>query len=450
MSEQMSVSISTVMQAYQLLEDRGLVEPRPQSGHFVRPKHCRRVAIADAPPEPEMLRLPLKPGLVRTEELVMRSIQLARRPGAVLLGTALPSSEFLPTESLNRILARVVRENPAIASQYEFSPGLRELREQIARRAMDTGCSLGPDDIIITTGATEALLLSLRAVTEPGDTVAVESPCYFGFLHLLKMLRLQAVEVSTDPRAGISIDELEKLVAKNPGVKALILVPNVHNPLGNIMPDENKRHIAERMQRSGIPIIEDDICGDLAFDLPRPRCIKTFGRADNVLLCGSFSKTLAPGYRVGWVAAGRWHHAVNELKLISSFGSATPPQLAIASYLATGGFDRHLRRLRKTYRGQLQLLSDSVLRSFPTGTRATRPAGGHLLWVELPKLIDTQAFHEELAAADITLSPGSMFSAGRHYRNCLRLNAGIPWSAKVEKAVKTIGRLADRLLTGAT
>ena len=167
------------------------------------------------------------------------------------------------------------------------------------------------------------------------------------------------------------------------------------------------------------------------------------------MVCGSFSKTLAPGYRIGWVVAGRWRDAVNELKMISSIGSATPPQLAIARYLATGGFDRHLRQLRRTYREQLRLLSDSVLRSFPPGTRATRPAGGHLLWIELPRLVDTQALHDELAAAGITICPGSMFSAGRHYRHCLRLNAGIPWSTKVEKAVTTVGQLASALVDSA-
>ena len=442
MSEQMSVAISTVMEAYRLLEDRGLVEARPQSGYYVRPKHARRVVSTEAPPEPEIQRLPLKPKPVRTTDLVEHNLCGAPRPRIVPLGSALPAPEFLPTEQLNRILARVVREDPAIASQYEFSPGLRGLREEIARRAMEAGTTFGPDDIVITTGATEALMLSLRVLTDPGDTVVVESPCYFGLLHLLKWLKLRAIEVSTDPRDGISLDALEQLFAQKTEIKAAVLNPNVHNPLGSIMPDEKKRHIADLLGRRRMPIIEDDTYGDLAFEPPRPKCIKAFDERENVIVCGSFSKTVAPGYRVGWVAPGRWHDAVNEFKQVSSLASATPTQLAMARYLSTGGFDRHLRRLRRVYKEQLQLLSDTVHRTFPTGTRATRPRGGHLLWVELPKSIDTRPLHEAVAAAGINIAPGSMFSAQGHYGNCLRLNAGIPWSAKVEKAIFTIGTIA--------
>ncbi len=445
MREQMSVSISTVVQAYQLLEDRGLIEARPQSGYYVKPRHARRIAKARTPLEPEMVRLPLKASCARTEDLVVQATQVSGRPGSVPLGTALPAPELLPSEALNRVLARAVREQPNIATRYEFPPGLMALREQISRRAMNSGCSLGRDDIVVTTGATEALLLGLRAVTEPGDTVAVESPCYFGFLNLLNMLRLKVVEVSTDPRHGISIEHLENLIARKTTCKALLLTPNVHNPLGCIMPDENKRHIAKIMRRARIPIIEDDTYGDLSFTPPRPRCLKSYDTSGGVMLCGSFSKTLAPGYRLGWIAAGRWHDRVNELKCVSSMGSATPPQLAIASYLSTGGFDRHLRRLRKTYSENLQLLSDAVLRAFPDGTRATHPQGGHLLWVELPESVDARVLHNRLAAQNITIASGAMFSAGGHYQNYLRLNAGIPWTRTVERAVGVIGRLASQL-----
>ncbi|MEM7383418.1 MAG: PLP-dependent aminotransferase family protein [Verrucomicrobiota bacterium] len=443
MREQMSVSMATVMQGYQLLEDRGLIEAKPQSGYYVKPKHTRRlIAGVRRPVEPGMKRLPLKAGRARTEDLVVQATQVSGRAGAIPLGTALPSPELLPMEALNRVLARVVRDQPEVATRYEVPPGLKKLREQISRRAMQAGCSIGRDEIVVTTGATEALLLALRAVTEAADTVAVESPCYFGFLNLLKMLRLKVVEVSTDPKTGISIEHLERLVTGRTPCKALLLTPTVHNPLGCVMPDENKRRIARMMQRAGIPVIEDDTYGDLAFASNRPHCLKSFDRSDNVILCSSFSKTLAPGYRVGWISAGRWHEKVNELKCVSSMGSASPPQLAVASYLASGGFDRHLRRLRRTYSDNLQLLCDAVLRRFPEGTRATRPQGGHLLWVSLPESLDAGLLHHQLAAQNITIASGSMFSAGGHYRNYLRLNAGIPWTRGVERAVGIIGKLA--------
>lgn len=449
MSDQMSVAISTIMEAYRLLEDRGLVEARPQSGYFVRPKHSRRIASATAPPEPELQRLSLKAGPVRTLQGVLDGYRAAAGSDMVPLGAAMAAPEFLPLEQLNRILARTVRDDPEIASRYEFSPGLRELREVIARRSMDAGCSFGPDDIVITTGATEALMLSLQAIAESGDTIAVESPCYFGLLHILRVLGLQAVEVSTDPRSGMSLDALEQLLDRDSTIKAVVLNPNVHNPLGCIMPDDKKRHIADLLGQHGVPVIEDDTYGDLAFDSPRPRCIRAFDHHDNVMVCGSFTKTLAPGYRIGWVAPGPWIDTVNELKLVSSLGSATPPQLAMARYLSTGGFDRHLRRQRRVYREQLQLLSDTVQKTFPPGTRATRAGGGYLLWIELPKSVDSHVLQEQAMEAGIGIAPGTMFSSRKYYRNCIRLNAAIRWSPKVEKAVATLGELATSLARNA-
>jgi DNA-binding transcriptional MocR family regulator len=447
MSNQMSVAISTVLHAYQILEDRGLIEARPQSGFYVRPKHSRRVADALSPMEPEMLRLPLRASAVKGDDAELLRTQTAGTISSIALGMALPSPEFLPIDTISRHLARAVRYQPEAAGRYELSPGFKELRVRVAQRAMDCGCSLGPDEIVITNGATEALALALRAVTEPGDTVAVESPCYFGFLSLANMLSLKVVEVSTDPRDGISVGHLQKLLRhEKVDVRALLLNPNVHNPLGSVMPDEKKRQIAEMMSRARIPIIEDDTYGDLAFESPRPRCIKAFDPSGDVILCSSFSKTIAPGYRIGWVAAGRWHDRVNDFKRTSSLGTATPPQMAIASYLENGGFDSNLRRLRKTYRDQILLMSDVVRTNFPDGTRATNPSGGHLLWVELPENVHADALHESLAANKIKLLPGSMFSAGGHYRNCLRLNAAVSWNTRTEKAVAFIGRLAEEAL----
>jgi DNA-binding transcriptional MocR family regulator len=452
MSDQMSVAISTVLHAYQILEDRGLIEARPQSGFYVRPRHSRRVADALSPLEPEMLRLPLRASAAalrskRGDDAQWLRTQTVGTSSSIALGMGLPSPEFLPIDTISKHLARAVRYEPAAAARYELSPGLKELRVRVAQRAMDCGCSLGPDEIVITSGATEALALALRAVTQPGDTVAVESPCYFGFLSLANMLSLKVVEVSTDPRAGISVGHLQKLLRhEQVDVKALLVNPNVHNPLGSVMPDEKKRQIAEMMSLAKIPIIEDDTYGDLAFQSPRPRSIKTFDTSGDCILLSSFSKTIAPGYRIGWIAAGRWHGRVNDFKCTSSLAAATPPQMAIASYLANGGFDSHLRRLRKTYRDQIRLMSDVVRTNFPRGTRATSPSGGHLLWVELPENVDADALHESLAAHKIKLLPGSMFSAGGHYRNCLRLNAAVSWNARTEKAVALIGRLAEEAL----
>ena len=231
MSKQMSVAISTVLHAYQILEDRGLIEARPQSGYFVKPLHSHRVANALLPLEPEMLRLPLRACTARIQEAELLLTQAVGKREAVRLGVALPSMEFLPAEAMSKHLARAARYEPEATAQYELAPGLAELRARVSQRTMEAGCSFGPEEVVITNGTTEALGLALRAVTQPGATVAVESPCYFGFLSLINMLSLKVVEVSTDPGSGISIDHLEKLVNHTKvDVKALLLTPNVHNP----------------------------------------------------------------------------------------------------------------------------------------------------------------------------------------------------------------------------
>jgi DNA-binding transcriptional MocR family regulator len=445
MSAQAGVAVSTVIEAYRLLEDRGLVESRPQSGYFVKPSHMRGMMAPSAPPEPELQSVPLRAGLVRSEDSLTRHMNIDQDSKIIQLGAGLPSAEFLPTALLNRILAREVRTHPAKANRYELTPGLAELRTQIARRMMNGGCSLGPDDIVITSGATEAMALALRAVTQPGDTVAVESPCYYGLLFLLRSLQLRAVEVGTCPRSGISINALEQLLASKSEVKALVINPNVHNPLGCIMPDDNKRHIAELFAANQIPIIEDDTYADLAFDTARPHCVHSFDKRENVMLCGSFSKTLSPGFRVGWIAASRWREAVHGMKLATSLGCATPMQMAVAKFLATGGFDHHLRRLRRTYQEQLSLLSHTVFHSFPAGTRATRPAGGHVLWIELPTTIDARELEDHALAKGIAIAPGPLFSVRGRYTNYLRLNAALSWTPEIEAAVKKVGRLAEKI-----
>jgi DNA-binding transcriptional MocR family regulator len=442
LSRQLAVSISTVLQAYARLEDRGLIEARPQSGYYVRPAHLRRPRAGSPPPEPATRRLPLNPAPVACADLVVRFTLADRLRGVVPLGTAIPAAEFLPTEALARLLGRAARRAHADASQYDFPPGSERLRREVARRLIEAGCSCGADDLLITSGATEAVLLCLRAVAGPGDTIAVESPSYYGLFQLLEALGMHAVEVCTCPRTGACVESLEKVVRRGEPIKAMVLIPNVHNPLGGVMPDENKRRIADLLGEKGIPLIEDDTYGDLAFGPQRPRCLKAFDRHDNVLLCGSFSKTLAPGYRIGWVAPGRYMAEVQKLKLVFSVATATPTQLAVADFLASGGFERHLRRLRRVYRDQLALVAEAIARHFPPGTKATRPAGGHLLWVELPEGADALALHDAALAQGVSIAPGPLFSANGRFANCFRLNCAVVWSGRVERAVATLGGLA--------
>ena len=436
LSRQLSVSLSTVGEAYRVLEDRGLVEARPQSGHYVR------LEDRSAPPEPSRTRSCETAATVDLGQLFERMVKEASQPGLVVpFGAAVPSPEFLPTGRMNTLLARAVRRDPVASQTYDSLPGRRELRVQIARRAMDAGCSLSPDDLVITTGAMEAITLGLRAITRPGDTVAIETPTYHGFLQVLESLHLKALEVATDPREGICLRRLEEAVSSGE-VAVCMIVASFGNPLGHCMSQDHRQKLYEILTAADVPLIEDDTYGDLPFADRRPRAIKALDHDGRVLLLSSFSKALAPGYRVGWIAPGRYAEAVRRAKFSASVATAVPTQMAIADYLQGAGMDRHLRRLRRKFKDLVRRMICAVGEHFPTGTRVTRPAGGYVVWVEMPAAVDSFRLHSEALGEGISLSPGPIFSATGKYRNCLRLNCAVTWTDRVESAVRRIGELA--------
>ncbi len=434
LSLQEKVSISTVLQAYVLLEDRGLIEARPQSGYYVR---LQRRSL---PPEPAISKPSLSAQRVNVSELVASIHDAITRSDIVPLGAATPSPELLPIRKLNRILAAIARESDGEEHSYGLTQGSEELRHQIARRSIDWGCSFSSQDVVITFGCTEAINLCLRAVAQPGDTIAVESPTYYGFLQIIESLKMKALEIPTHPRDGICVDALELAIKKNL-VKACLVQSNFNNPLGSRMPEEKKRQIVELLARKQIPLIEDDIYGELYFGNERPKVSKAYDKHGLVLLCSSYSKCLSPGYRVGWTAPGRFKDEVRRLKLMNTLSSVLPTQIAIAEMLRTGGYDHHMRRIRRAYAYQVQKTSEAIGLYFPRGTRVTRPQGGYVLWAELPASADSLELYRKALEAKISIAPGSLFSPKQHYRNCIRINCAYPWSEKMDQALATLGRL---------
>lgn len=434
LSGQLGVSITTVVEAYRLLEDRGALEARPQSGYYVRARLPR------TPEEPEMSQPEEGPTPVSLGELAIQVLRDMGDPDLLQLGAALPNPELLPLEKLSRTLAAAIRRDPRSSSIYDLPPGYEPLRAAIARRLIAAGCTLVPSQIVITAGCQEAIYLCLGALCRPGDTVAIESPIFYGILQAIECLGLRALEIPTHARDGISLDALAYAIEHNP-VRACLVVSNYNNPLGSRIPDAGKRALVEMLAANDIPLIEDDNYGDLGFDLARPPVAKSFDRDGNVLLCASFTKTLAPGYRIGWVAPGRYQKEVERLKLACNLATSMPPQLALAEFLAGGGYDHHLRRVRRIYARQTASLAQAVGQFFPAGTRVTRPGGGFVLWVEMPPGVDSVALYEQALCAGITLAPGPLFSATRKYRNFMRLNASY-WSPRVEAALATLGELA--------
>ena len=438
LSRQQRVSVSTALQAYLWLESRGQLEARPQSGFYVRTPYSSLV------PEPQFDPRRSAPSSGGSNAILADLIESANDPASIPFGAGCASPDLFPHRRLNLILRRIINRQPLHSMRYQFPPGVESLRRQIARRSPEVGCDFSPREVIVTCGALEAVNLSLRAVARPGDVIAVESPTYFGIVGSVTSLGMKPVEIPTHPQEGMDLEELARAIRKH-RVKACITMTNCHNPLGYVLPDKYKRALVELAARSNVALIEDDIYGDLAFEGPRPRTAKSFDRKGLVLLCSSFSKILAPGFRVGWVMAGRFHAEVERLKLLTTVASPSLPQMVAAEFLESGGYDRHLKKLRATFATQVEGVRQAIAKYFPGGTRISRPAGGHMLWVELPARINALKLYRAAMAEHISILPGTIFSATGRYQNCTRINCGQRWSEAHDRALLTLGRLCERV-----
>jgi DNA-binding transcriptional MocR family regulator len=431
LSQEHGVSISTVQQAYQKLEDLQLITPQPRSGYFIAPRKAQ-------PPVPAMSRPVQRPVDVTQWEQVLTLLDVRGDKTIAAFGGGSPDVSQSSLKPLWREMSRIVQHNTCDILSYDELPGRRELREQIARLMLDGGTVATADDIIITQGCHAALSLALFSVCKPGDIVAVESPSYYGTMQLLRGFNIKAIEIPTDPQTGISIEALELALEQWP-IKGVILVPNCNNPLGFIMPDDRKRAILALAQRHDLAIFEDDIYGELASDYPRPRTIKSWDIDGRVLLCSSFTKTIAPGLRVGWIVPGRYRDRVLHMKYATSGTTVPTTQMAVTSFIREGHYHRHVRRMRQIYQQNMETYTCWVRQYFPCGICVTRPQGGFLLWIELPEHVDMVCVGQQLARLKIQIAPGSLFSASGKYRNCLRLNCALPPTEPHQRVVAQLG-----------
>lgn len=428
------VSPSTVFQAYYLLESRGLIVARERSGYFVR-EHAQQPLH-----EPEISSKQAQTSDVDVSELVFSVLGSLKDPDTVPFGSAFPSPDLFPLARLGRSMAHSLRDMQPQAVIADMTEGNPDLRRQIALRYMVSGVMLPLEELVITNGAMEALNLCLQCVTEPGDLVAIEAPAFYACLQVLERLKLKAVEIPVHPREGIDLDSLADSLKRLP-IKACWFMSSLQNPLGASMSDDKKRALCDLLQQHQVPMIEDDVYAELYFGNQPPKPVKSFDRDGLVMHCGSFSKCLAPGYRVGWVAAGRYAEHVTRLKLMTTISPSVPAQAAIADYLQHGGYDRHLRKLRHELEAQQASMLASAARHFPAQTKVTRPAGGYFLWFEFPEQVDSLKLFQLALAQGISLAPGPIFSATRRFGNCARLNSGHPWSARSEQAMAVLGRI---------
>lgn len=436
------VSLSTALQVCRTLESEGWLEARPRSGHYVRrPKRLAAPGLR----EPSSDALPDPAQFVGIHARVSHFISRGRlRPVRINLSTATCAPELYPAEALKNAATRALRRQPELLVRTTALNGNATFRSVLARRALESGMLLSADDIVVTHGCIEALNLALRAVTQPGDIVAVESPTFFGLLQVLETLGLRALEIPTSPQTGISLEALELARQAYPDLKALVVVPVLQNPLGSIMPDSHKERLVGFCSDNGIALIEDDTYSALANGAPL-RALKHWDRSGNVIHCASLHKILAAGMRLGWMTAGRWQARVEMLKYAQTRSSEELSQLAAAEFMGSSAYDRHLRRLRTLLDGQRARTAAIVAESFPAGTRLNAPDGGVMLWAELPAGVSSAALFDRALADGILIAPGQMFSNSNRFEHYLRLNCGLPFSAEVESALRRLGQLAADL-----
>ncbi|WP_034918481.1 PLP-dependent aminotransferase family protein [Erwinia sp. 9145] len=429
------VSINTVLAAYRILEDRGLIAARPQSGYFVR---SVLPSIMTRPGHRASVHSPSSEKL----DLIDAVFAAQNHPDYTNISLACPqNSDFFPTAKISRIMASLMRREPDLIGRYALPPGSQRLRREVARRSMDLGIRLTAEDVTLTHGCMEALQLALRTVTRPGDCVGLETPTYFYLFPLLASLDLKVIEIPTDPRHGLSLDALEMLLREK-RLNAIVAMPTVQNPLGFTMRLEDKKRLATLVNDYQVPLIEDGLYGELQFCWPLSPAVKAFDRDGWVLYCTSYTKTVAPDFHVGWIAAGRFTRTLARLKSVSSLTESRLLSETLGHFLESGGYDHHLRTLRRRYAAQVDEARGIIARHFPQGTRATLPEGGFVFWVELPGNVDSVALFHRLLQEKICLTPGALYTLSDRCNNALRLSCCYPFDDRYTWALKRTGALA--------
>ena len=438
LSEEYGISMGTAFQAYYHLEGKGLIEARPKSGYYVRFSQKRFPAM------PTIRHPEAAAGDVNVQDMIKAVFMNISANDVLNFSVATPPLELLPAAKLNKSIVHALRNSSTSCMMYEDIQGNKELRKQVAKLSFNWGGKIAADDIIITAGCMEAISMCLRTVTQPGDTVAIESPTFFGIFHVIQSLNLKVVEIPTDPVTGIDLIYLETAIKKF-NIRACVFVPNFNNPLGCCMPDENKKALVELITKHSILLIEDDIYGELYFGRQRPKTCKTFDKEGWVMHCGSFSKSLAPGYRLGWTMPGRFTAAVLQTKMMNTITGTTITQSALAHFLSIGRYEYHLRNLRKALHTQCLKYIQGIMQYFPADTKISRPQGGFVLWLELNSRINVFELFKEAMKHQISIAPGQIFSSQGQYHNFVRISYGKPWNEKVEKAMKTLGNLVHKM-----
>ncbi len=439
LSEEYGISMGTAFQAYYHLEGKGLIESRPKSGYYVRFTHKRFPSL------PKQLKPAPVSHDVSINEMINSIFFDISANDVINFAVAVPDASLLPAAKLNKSVLHALRNSKDHCINYEHTQGNIELRNQIAKLAFNWGGKVDADEVVVTSGCLEAITMCLRSVTKPGDTVAIECPTYFGIYQAVENLGLKVVEISSCTVNGIELDNLQKVIDQC-CIKACIVVPNFNNPLGSCMPEENKKKLVDMITKYNIPLIEDDIYGELYFGKSRPKTCKYFDKKGLVMHCSSISKSLTPGYRIGWAIPGKYLEQVKQIKRISNISSPSLTQAAVAHFLKIGRYEYHLKNLRKALHTQCLRYMQAIIEYFPPDIKISRPHGGFVLWLELNNKINSFKLRTEAMQYKISVVPGSIFSAGCNYSNFIRISFGKSWNDDVDYGLMMLGKLIKKMI----
>jgi DNA-binding transcriptional MocR family regulator len=438
LSDEYGISMGTAFQAYYHLEGKGLIESRPKSGYYVRFNHKRFPGL------PKMIRTDALSHEVSVKDMITSIYSDIASCDVINLALAVPDISLLPAAKINKSVMHALRNSKDHCIHYEHPQGNPELRKQIAKLSFNWGGKIKPDEVVVTSGCLEAITLCLKAVTNHGDTVAVECPTYFGIYQAIENLGLKVVEISSDPVTGADLACLQEAI-KNYPIKACVFIPNYNNPMGSCMPEANKKKLVEIITKNHIPLIEDDIYGELYFGKARPRTCKYYDTRGLVMHCSSLSKSLTPGYRIGWAIPGRFIDEVKQMKRIHNISCPTITQAAMAHFLQHGRYEYHLKNLRKALHTQSLRYMQAIIDHFPEDSKVSRPQGGFILWVELNKKVNTFKLRTEAMKHRISIMPGRIFSVSANYSNYIRISFGKPFTEDAEYGLMVLGKLIRKM-----
>lgn len=427
-----NVSLNTIKQAYMELESRSLVESRPKYGYYVSQTSQRKLAL------PSVTQMKVSEGKNTPQDLIDKVFGSIGGTDVTQFALGIPGKSLLPVAKMKKCMIDVMKRKSDSGTNYEPVQGSEVLRREIAKWSMVMEGKITEDDLVITSGAMNAVYNCLMAVTQPGDSVAVESPVYFGILQAIQLLGLKAVEIPTHPITGVDLDALKKVLPK---LSACCFVVNYNNPLGFQMPDENKKELVKMLTEHNVPLVEDDVYGNIYFGAGRPKPCKFYDEAGIVMWVGSVSKTLAPGFRVGWVAPGKFKEKIIRQKLVQTVSGPSLFSDVIADFLAYGRYDHHLRMFRKKLYANYLQIQKSVIEYFPDNTKISEPKGGFMLWLELDKRICTEDLYDLAVSQKVNFAPGRIFSQYNQYQNCMRLNYALEWTDRVESDLEKLGKM---------